>query len=221
MLLIGEAADRSSLCRQLPEARVVHLATHGYFADKEFRSLFHHDASAADPFAEPVTGRNPLLLSGLVLAGANLPGGGHGILTGEEVAELDLGQTELVVLSACETARGELAGGEGVFSLQRAFGLAGVRTTVASLWKVDDAATAVLMSEFYANLWQKKLSKLEALRQAQLAVLNDPGRISAQRNRLSQELAKRGLRLKSQPLPASGRAPPVLWAAFVLNGDIR
>src|SRR5205814_5061847 len=94
--------------------------------------------------------RNPLVLSGLVLAGANLPPrpdslgiaqGDGGILTAEAVASLPLVNLELAVLSACETGLGEVAGGEGVFGLQRAFHLAGARTVIASLWKIDDTAT--------------------------------------------------------------------------------
>ena len=116
------------------------------------------------------------MLSGLALAGANRNPESStdvlqlddGILTALEVAELDLGGTELVVLSACETGLGRAAGGEGLLGLQRAFQVAGARTVVASLWKVDDEATQQLMSEFYSNLWQKHLSPLEALRQAQL-----------------------------------------------------
>jgi CHAT domain-containing protein len=179
-----------------------------------------------------VGGRNPLLLSGLVLAGVNptaenTPGArsGDGILTGEEVVDLNLTGVELVVLSACDTARGESAGGEGVYSLQRAFALAGARATVGTLWKVEDAAASLLMSEFYSNLWVKKLPKLEALRQAQVAVLRSPDRVASQEKRLCGELASRGLGATSEPLPAggksTGRTPPALWAAFVLAGDFR
>jgi CHAT domain-containing protein len=182
-----------------------------------------------------VTGRNPLILSGIVLAGANrppqtdawgAPAGDDGILTAEEVAELELSGAELVVLSACETGLGDVAGGEGVFGLQRAFGLAGARAVIASLWKVDDAATLLLMEEFYANLWQKKLPKLEALRQAQLTVLRNPDQIDQRRQQLDQELARRGLKLDQiKALPnggkIQGRSHPALWAAFVLSGDLR
>src|SRR5262249_23974267 len=125
--------------------------------------------------------RNPLVLSGLVLAGASRPSpkidetthDDLGILTAEAIAGLSLQDLELVVLSACETGLGTVAGGEGVFGLQRAFHLAGAHTVVASLWKVDDAATRKLMSLFYSNLWEQGMPAAEALRQAQLTVLNE------------------------------------------------
>ncbi len=121
-------------------------------------------------------GRDPG--AGLPDASADAPPREDGILTAEEVQALDLRGTELVVLSACETGLGELEHGQGVMGLQRTFQAAGARAVVASLWRVDDAATTVLMEQFYTNLWDKKLPKLEALRQAQLAVLNDPGLVT-------------------------------------------
>jgi CHAT domain-containing protein len=121
---------------------------------------------------------------------------------------------------------GNVAGGEGVLGLQRAFQSAGAQTLVTSLWKVDDAATAVLMDEFYANLWHKKLPKLDALRQAQLVLLTHPERIDERRRRLIVELAERGLKLdRVRSLPTTGgtreRTHPALWAAFVLSGEFR
>jgi CHAT domain-containing protein len=173
-----------------------------------------------------------MLLSGLVLAGANRDPG-KAVLTAEEVSGLDLRGTELVVLSACDTGLGKVATGEGVLGLQRGFHEAGARTLAVSLWSISDAATSVLMEEFYQNLWEKRLTRLEALRQAQLTVLRDPGLVEARAEQLRRELAKRdpvaALRGGSkQPiaLPEGGRiderAPrshPAYWAAFVLSGD--
>jgi CHAT domain-containing protein len=186
-VLRDRSASEAALRERLAGSRYVHLATHGFFADPKIRSAFQvqPDQLRLGEFEmtgrrSTVTGRNPLILSGVVLAGANVPQqtnewgapvGDDGILTAEEVVGLDLAGTELVVLSACETGLGDVAGGEGVFGLQRAFGLAGARSVIASLWKVDDAATEALMVEFYRNLWEKKLGKLEALRQAQLAMI--------------------------------------------------
>ena len=103
-----------------------------------------------------------------------------------------MSNVDLVVLSACETGLGKSAGGEGVLGLQRAFQLAGAKTCVTSLWKVDDTATQVLMAEFYKNLWQKKLGKLNALRQAQLAMIR---RYDPHENKLT----ARGLDLPDAP----------------------
>ena len=171
-------------------------------------------------------GRDPG--AGLPDASADAPPRDDGILTAEEVQALDLRGTELVVLSACETGLGMLEDGQGVLGLQRAFQAAGARAVVASLWKVDDAATGVLMERFYTNLWDKKLPKLEALRQAQLAVLNDPGLVTKRRAELAKD---RGIGEKSVKLPGGGgiepsnarptRSDPALWAAFVLSGDGR
>jgi CHAT domain-containing protein len=145
----------------------------------------------------------------------------NGILTAEEVQALDLRACELVVLSACETGLGQVEAGHDVLGLQRAFQAAGARAVVASMWKVDDAATALLMKQVYTNLWANKLPRLEALRQAQLAVLNNPGLVEQ----------ARGLGAKSEQLPEEGRvllpggaawrSDPALWAALVLGGDGR
>jgi tetratricopeptide (TPR) repeat protein/CHAT domain-containing protein len=227
--LEGGAATEAALRRNLPGARYVHLATHGFFADARFRSAFRHDVAGERlrvgrvlmaGLRSTVTERNPLILSGVVLAGANRPPatndwgaplGDDGILTAEEVAELDLRDTELVVLSGCETALGDVAGGEGVFGLQRGFALAGARASVASLWQVDDQVTRRLMALFYDNLWHKGMGRLEALRQAQLTVLREPAASGG---------AGRGVVHTGRPVEAAGaRTPAPLWAAWVLSGD--
>jgi len=118
--------------------RVLHIASHGFF-------LGDQELSPEDP----------LLRSGIVLAGANNPGidsNDDGILTALEATALQLDGTELVVLSGCSTAQGDLHTGEGLYGLQRALTVAGARSTLLSLWKVDDAATAEFMVRFYRRL---------------------------------------------------------------------
>ena len=107
-----------------------------------------------------------------------------------------------------------LVGLGSLMGLQRAFQVAGARTVVASLWSVPDEPTKVLMERFYANRWEKKMSKLNALREAQLWMLRE-GRGDA--------LVQRGIRrVGPAPPPAGdGRLPPYYWAAFVLSGDWR
>ncbi|HTQ37406.1 MAG TPA: tetratricopeptide repeat protein [Pirellulales bacterium] len=163
----------------------------------------------------------PGLLSGIVLAGANAPpkpDQDDGILTALEVSSLDLHGVDLAVLSACETGLGQTAGGEGTLGLQRAFQVAGAKTTISSLWSVDDAATQTLMVEFYKRLWDKDhpLGKLEALRQAQLEMLRhyDPhaAKLVGQ---------NRGLEIDAPASESGGRLSPKYWAPFVLSGDWR
>ena len=166
--------------------------------------------------------RNPFVMSGLVLAGANVrgpeAGAADGLLTAEAIAGLPARKLDLVVLSACETGLGQVAGGEGVFGLQRAFHLAGSRNVIASLWKVNDEATTALMTLFYAKLWKENKPPIVALREAQLTLYRQPEQIKS--------LAQRGLNLdKPVPLPEGGKVGnqphPALWAAFMLSGDGR
>jgi CHAT domain-containing protein/tetratricopeptide (TPR) repeat protein len=194
----------------------LHLATHGFFADKEVRSALEpakSERAGEDLFGrQGVVGWHPGLLSGIVLAGANKASvGSAGVLTALDVAELGLERCDLVVLSACETGLGETAGGEGVLGLQRAFQVAGARSVVASLWAVDDEATRALMVAFYEKLWHRKkpLSRLEAMRQAQLLMLRE---------------GRRRIMVRADPekdKEKSPRLPPFYWAGFVLSGDWR
>lgn len=116
---------------------------------------------------------NPLLRSGLALAGANRrpDGGDDGIHTALEATGLDLWGTQLVVLSACETGVGSIQTGEGVYGLRRALVMAGAETQVMSLWKVHDEATRDLMVEYYKQLLNQGAGRAEALRKVQLAML--------------------------------------------------
>ncbi|MBN8731384.1 MAG: CHAT domain-containing protein [Acidobacteria bacterium] len=161
---IGAAARKAFLLRQASEHTVVHLATHAV-SDSE-------DAQR----------------SRLLLAGAASQSWEY--LFRGEIASLPLRQLQLVTLSACETGHGSVVRGEGAQSLANAFLLAGARAAVSTLWKVEDAATAELMREFYVGL-SAGLSKAEALRQAKLRLLHG----------------------------ASARRHPAYWSAFVLTGD--
>ena len=185
--LQGAEAGTARLLQELPRARWAHIATHGFFADPSVRSVLTPDPKLFTSMGRESIGaglRNPLVLSGIVLAGANRPRSGgdtqshddRGILTAEAIAGLPLQDLDLVVLSACETGRGLGfgGGGEGVFGLQRAFHLAGAHNVVASLWRVDDQATAALMALFYDGLWRQHKPPIEALRDAQLTLYRNP-----------------------------------------------
>lgn len=118
---------------------IFHIATHGFFFEDQDKG-------------------NPMMNSGLLLAGVTKKNtsGEDGILTAYEASTLDLSQTNLVVLSACETGLGKIKNGEGVYGLQRAFEVAGVKYILMSLWKVDDQATKDLMTTFYEHLLKTK-----------------------------------------------------------------
>jgi CHAT domain-containing protein len=94
---------------------------------------------------------------------------------------------------------------------------------ITSLWLVDDAATSILMEELYAHLWQQKLPPLEALRRAQLAVLDHPDRVLKRNQELAAE-RPRGMEMTTARIPTGGqsrrRSPPQWWAAFVLSAGI-
>jgi CHAT domain-containing protein/Tfp pilus assembly protein PilF len=225
----GVEAGTAQLVADLPKARWAHLATHGFFADAQFRSAFQVDEklferllrASGEVFERSTFGaRNPLVLSGLVLAGANRDQKDRGILTAEAIAGLPLAQLELAVLSACETGLGEVGGGEGVFGLQRAFHVAGCRTVVASLWKVDDEATAALMGLFYSKLWRERKPPLQALREAQLEVYRHPERIPAYARLRGPDLSREIPRPVETPEAAKSgaRAATRLWAGFTLSG---
>jgi len=180
-LLTRKKTTKATLFESAPGKRYLHLATHGWFAPESVRST--EDAQpegqgfARMGIQDRVSGLAPMTLCGLALAGANKGrdslGRVPGILTAEELCSLDLSQCELAVLSACETNVGIRRAGQGIQSLQSALYAAGARTSITSLWKVDDAATRRLMEVFYTNLWIEKMPKADALWQAKQALRDE------------------------------------------------
>jgi CHAT domain-containing protein len=165
-VFVGERATEGAI-KHTRQPTLLHIATHGFFQEEGKPAAFNLTG---------VNEGNPLNRTGLLLAGAanyvqegQLTDDENGILTAYEVSNLNLESAELVALSACETGRGVVQNGEGVYGLQRAFQSAGARSILLSLWKVDDAATQRLMSEFYRN-WLQGQGKAEALRRAQVTV---------------------------------------------------
>jgi CHAT domain-containing protein len=180
-LFTGRRATKAAL--QRAEApRMLHIASHGFFL---------REATGAQ--AQPATANsaNPLLRSGLALAGANVTNdsGNDGILWALEASRLNLWGTKLVTLSACDTGIGEVRNGEGVYGLRRAFVLAGAETIVMSLWPVSDYLTRQMMTAYYTGL-RAGLGRGDALRHAKLAMLK-----------------------------RQGRRHPFYWASFIQNGE--
>ncbi|MBD2042995.1 CHAT domain-containing protein [Microcoleus sp. FACHB-672] len=141
--ITGAAATKEAITKQMPAARLIHLATHGLLDD--FQGSGVPGAIALAPSK-----------------------GDTGLLSAGEILQLKL-NADLVVLSACDTAGGRITG-DGVIGLSRALIAAGVPSTIVSLWAVPDAPTASLMTEFYRNLLQKQ-DKAQALRSAMLTTM--------------------------------------------------
>jgi CHAT domain-containing protein len=234
----GARATVTAVLKRLGQVEVAHFATHGEFREDELNReyqriyLFHKQMRKKGGWEPNERGtarvglavQNPLAFVGVVLSGGNDPSKATdgGILTGLQILEQPLGKMRLCVLSACETGLGRYTQGEGTAALQRAFHVAGCRNVVASLWKVNDAATAALMSQFYFELRTNKRTPLEALRQAQLTIYRHPERVPALaglRGRPDREKSlKKGLSPAKSGNEKGSRAEPLLWAAFVLSG---
>ncbi len=162
-LFLGSEATKERLLH-LPTPGILHLATHGFFLEDtpaavtSARTVGHFGALGEDPEVSPPP--DPLLRSGLLLAGASAlsssglaqPPPESALVTALELAGLNLWGTQLVVLSACDTGRGDVKLGQGVYGLRRAFVVAGAETVVMSLWMVDDTTTSTLMEAYYRNL---------------------------------------------------------------------
>ncbi|HMW38758.1 MAG: CHAT domain-containing protein [Saprospiraceae bacterium] len=178
-----------------PSARILHIATHGYFFPDPNQTFSNNGGVAQDSeeskrtvkssspslrFSnekEPIfkSSENPMLRSGLILVGANYTWKGgrnleereDGIVTAFEISQMNLVNTELVVLSACETGLGDIHGYEGVYGLQRAFKIAGAKYLIMSLWQVPDKQTSLLMTTFYKKWLEDKMYIPDAFHAAQ------------------------------------------------------
>jgi CHAT domain-containing protein/tetratricopeptide (TPR) repeat protein len=206
-LLVGRAATEHALKVDAPGHRVVHLATHGFFFGDDCQPtvggeravgglVVHHngDRSSNNPVVD-----DPLLMTGLALAGANRRAAAatsedDGILTGEEVAAMNLDGVEWVVLSACDTGLGQITRDEGVVGLRRAFQVAGARSIIMSLWPVEDVGTRSWMRTLYKERFENGRGTAEAVRLANLSALQSR-------------------RSKGQS------TNPFYWAAFISAGD--
>jgi CHAT domain-containing protein len=178
-LFLGPEASKQQLL-QLAAPGVLHIATHGFFLEDTHaptgsRGLGHIGSGGAPTQPPP----DPLLRSGLVLSGAHAPApatpestqarADSALVTALELAGLDLWGTQLVVLSACDTGRGDVKLGQGVYGLRRALVTAGAETVVMSLWKVNDDTTRILMEAYYRYLLEGQ-GRVAALRQAMLSL---------------------------------------------------
>jgi CHAT domain-containing protein len=197
--VVTESRATESALKEITPPAILHIATHGFFLEDVFisssqtssRGLIIRGDQPNEPFAPEMVIGNPLLRSGLAMAGANLhrSDGDDGILTALEVAGLNLWGTKLVVLSACDTGVGSVRNGEGIYGLRRALVLAGSETQVMSLWPVNDEGTRDLMIGYYKGL-QAGQGRGEALRQIQLSMLK-----------------------------SNDRKHPYYWASFIQSGE--
>ncbi len=188
VVLTAAQAKETSL-KGVSAPRILHIATHGFFlTDTSTPMTGGEDTRSISANARV---ENPLLRSGLALAGANIhkSAGDDGILTALEASGLNLWGTKLVTLSACDTGLGEVKNGEGVYGLRRAFVLAGTEALVMSLWPVSDYVTREMMTNYYNGL-KHGLGRGEALRQVQLTMLKH-----------------------------NAREHPFYWASFIQSGE--
>ncbi|NEQ41258.1 MAG: CHAT domain-containing protein, partial [Okeania sp. SIO3I5] len=202
-ILLTESDATENAVKQVNAPEILHIATHGFFLEDLEEAapptlgsglMEGFDFKSSLPAIKLDKLENPLLRSGLALAGFTERESGNedGVMTALEIANLSLGGTKLVVLSACDTGLGEIKNvGDGVYGLRRALAIAGSESQVISLWQVNDFGTKDLMVKYYQR------------------VLNNEGRSEAMRQTQLEMLA------------TEGYEHPYYWAAFIPSGDWR
>ena len=173
--LTGADASPEAFQQYAPGKRVLHIATHGFFLQAKCNSLRQTDSNRHEASFLPAA-ENPSLLSGLAFAGANRrttakPDETDGILTAEQIAGINLEGVDWAVLSACDTGLGEIRAGEGVFGLRRAFQVAGAKTVIMSLWRVEDETTRQWMEALYLEHFINGKETAQSVRAASLQIL--------------------------------------------------
>jgi CHAT domain-containing protein len=194
--LLGRDASETELERLAPHFGNLHLATHGFVGRARLEAS-NDDLRTPGHDSRPAAHENPLLVSGIALAGANcdLEERGErddGVLTAEEIAKLDLSSVDWAVLSACESGLGDVVDGEGLLGLRRVFRVAGARTLITSLWPVQDEAARQWMRALYAAR-----------------------RSGSSTSRAVREASVRTLRRRRR---AGQSTHPIYWGAFVAFG---
>ena len=202
----------------------LHIATHGFYWTEREAAQLDGLAFLDTDMPAAVQEDKALTRSGLLLAGANtalkglpLPEGVEdGVLTAKEIAGMDLRLLDLVALSACQTGLGEITG-DGVFGLQRGFKKAGANALLISLWKVDDTATQLLMTQFYKNMLSG-MGKYEALTAAQKYLRELEVEVKPEKTAFQQIMDGKDGKKEKNPGSRTVRkyANPYYWAAFVL-----
>lgn len=229
----GIDARKNSLNdREASTSNIIHIATHGFALEKQELPDDQLDMLLGNKL-KYCRAEDPLVRCGLAFAGVNnwlesdkkslLPEYGDGILNAKEVLSLDLRQTDLLVLSACQTGLGNVKNGEGIQGLRRAFELAGVNTLICTLWKVSDIASAVLMAEFYRNLLEDSLNKLQSLIKAKeyVRTMTALDVIDFCRENGMQKDAEALEENYKDKLDEKLCEHPYFWAGYILQGETR
>ncbi len=200
--LTQRKANEKNLRIHISQATVIHLSTHGFCLPLSQLLIIKDSAEAQQPMEfDP-------LVSGVALAGANhstyVDGLSDGILWASEISTLDLSGVDLVTLSACQTATGDVVAGEGLQGAQRALLVAGASTSLTSLWSVEHEATRSVMEHFYRSAWADRRTKSDAIREAMVYMLREYPWWS-----------------RGSTAAKGHRCPPWLWSSWVLYGDWR